>query len=86
MTLVHNNHTEHYTACSKINDSLYVNLVDSLLCTVINQARCLFIIQAGRTALAWAAHRGHKQIMDMLLEAGANHDIQDKVTELVCAC
>ena len=41
----------------------------------------MFIIQKyGRTALAWAAHEGHEQIVDVLLKAGANPDIQDKVT------
>ena len=31
------------------------------------------------TALAWAAYKGYKQIVDLLLKAGANPDIQDKV-------
>ena len=32
------------------------------------------------TALAMAAYGGHVQIMDVLLKAGANPDIQDNVT------
>ena len=31
------------------------------------------------TALAWAACKGHEQVVDVLLKAGANPDIQDKV-------
>ena len=36
-------------------------------------------MQTGRTALAWAAHEGDKQIVHILLNAGANPDIQDEV-------
>ena len=31
------------------------------------------------TALAWAAHQGYEQVVDVLLKAGANPDIQDNV-------
>ena len=31
------------------------------------------------TALAWASYRGHKQIVGLLLKAGANPDISDTV-------
>ena len=31
------------------------------------------------TALAWAAYKGHTQIVDILLNAGASPDIQDQV-------
>jgi ankyrin repeat protein len=33
----------------------------------------------GATTLAWAASKGHKQVVDVLLKAGANPDIQDHV-------
>ena len=33
----------------------------------------------GRTALAWAALKGHGEVVDMLLKAGANLHIQDTV-------
>ena len=40
----------------------------------------IFTIQKnGMTALAWAAFKGREQVVDMLLKAGANRDIQDKV-------
>ena len=31
------------------------------------------------TALAWAARQGHEQVVDVLLKAGANPDIQNHV-------
>ena len=37
------------------------------------------------TALAWAAYNGNKQIVHILLNAGANPDIQNKVTIVVLA-
>ena len=43
----------------------------------------MFIIQDGGTALAWAAHEGHEQVVDVLLKAGAKPDIQNKVIECV---
>ena len=36
-------------------------------------------MQDGMTALAWVAYVGHKQIVHILLNAGANPDIQNKV-------
>jgi ankyrin repeat protein len=40
----------------------------------------IFIIQKyGMTALAWATSEGREQVVDVLLKAGANPDIQDKV-------
>jgi ankyrin repeat protein len=34
------------------------------------------------TALAWAAQDGHKQAVDMLLKAGANLKLQNRVNVL----
>ena len=34
----------------------------------------------GRTALGYAVHNGHKQVVDVLLKAGANPDIRSPVT------
>ena len=42
----------------------------------------MFIVQNGLTALAVAAYEGHEQVVDVLLKAGANPDIQDHV----CSC
>ena len=44
----------------------------------------MFIIQNGSTALARAVYKGHEQVVDLLLKAGANPDNQDLVTESVC--
>lgn len=33
------------------------------------------------TALAWASYKGHKQIVNMLLKAGAKPDVQDQVLD-----
>ena len=37
------------------------------------------------TALAWAARQGHKQVVDVLLKAGANPDIQNHVCHYCCS-
>lgn len=39
----------------------------------------LFSFQHGMTALIWASGRGHTEVVDHLLEAGANPDAADKV-------
>ena len=44
------------------------------------------VFQDGMTALAWAAYKGDKQIVLILLNARANPDIQDQVADCVCAC
>ena len=37
----------------------------------------MFILQRyGMTSLVWAAQEGHEQVVDILLKAGANPDIQ----------
>ena len=41
-------------------------------------------IQEGRTALALASWKGHKQTVDVLLKAGAKPDIQDQVRGCTC--
>ena len=54
---------------------LFVNF---LVCIIVN--RCVLLIQEyGMTALAWAASEGHEEIVDMLLNAEANPNIQDKL-------
>ena len=45
-----------------------------------NPAAIVNLIQDyGVTALALAANKGHKQVVDVLLKAGANPDIQNHV-------
>ena len=41
------------------------------------------IQEYGMTALVWAAINGYVQVVDMLLKAGANPDLQDKVIATV---
>ena len=35
------------------------------------------------TALMWASYKGHANVVEKLLEAGADHDHQDEVRNLV---
>ena len=44
------------------------------------------LMQTGRTALAWAAYEGHKNVVDILLNAEANPYIQDEVKLTLCVC
>ena len=53
---------------------MYVS-VKIALCVVV-------FLQEGITALIWAAYRGHQAIVEMLLAAGANTDMQDEVSTL----
>lgn len=41
-----------------------------------------FSLQHGMTALIWASGRGHTEVVDHLLEAGANPDAADKVCDM----
>ena len=41
-----------------------------------------FSSQHGMTALIWASGRGHTEVVDHLLEAGANPDAADKVCDM----
>jgi|SouAtlMetagenome_1021521.scaffolds.fasta_scaffold261598_1 ankyrin repeat protein len=36
-------------------------------------------LQYGRTAMMWAAHNGHVEVVDRLLAAGADKDAKNKV-------
>ncbi len=43
--------------------------------------------QDGATALVWAAARGHKDIIELLLDRGADLEAQDSVSAvMVCLC
>ena len=44
---------------------------------------CYYIQKYGITSLAVAARKGREQVVDVLLKAGANPDIQDKVIAIV---
>lgn len=41
----------------------------------------VFFLQHGMTALIWASGRGHTEVVNHLLEAGANPDAADKVCD-----
>ena len=43
----------------------------------------LYIQINGATALAWAANGGQVQVVDVLLKAGANPEIQSNVTAII---
>ena len=41
----------------------------------VNEVSCgLFILQYGTSALVWATRKGHKDVVEKLLEKGANVD------------
>ena len=41
------------------------------------------ITQDGRSALYWAALKGHTEVIQLLVKAGANLDLQDEVCQYV---
>ena len=43
-------------------------------------------MQTGKTALAWAARKGHNNVVHILLNAKANPDIQDQVNLHMWSC
>ena len=54
--------------------SNYHSKADSCIVTIIH-----FTIQIGQTALTIASSEGHHKVVELLLGAGANPDLQDKV-------
>ena len=59
-----------------------------LLSTVVEPSHVVALthstIQTGQTALARASFKGHHKVVELLLGAGANPDLQDKVRTVVC--
>ena len=41
-------------------------------------------MQSGKTSLARAAMGGHKEVVAMLLKAGANIEAKDEVSDVIC--
>ena len=41
----------------------------------------LFLLQEGRTALSLASYKGHSDTVRILVQRGANTDVQDEVGE-----
>ena len=59
---------------------LYVDMYVVTITIIGHAYMYIFIIQKyGMTTLVWAASLGHEQVVDVLLKAGANPDIQDHV-------
>ena len=50
-----------------------------LTCHLILEYSPNSVIQNGSTALQQASFNGHYQVVDLLLKAGANPDLQDEV-------
>ena len=59
--------------------STYKALTACTVCT-------LPCVQLGNTALIWGAMGGHLEMVQTLLAAGANTDLQTTVTRGVCLC
>lgn len=72
--------------CSDPRSYLFDSERDISISSHILLLHWMFIImiqEYGMTALAWAAFNGYVQVVDMLLKAGANPDLQDKVIAIV---
>ena len=59
------------------NNNLKGTSIKQLLCSHLKQL--LSPIQDGWTALKVASFKGHQRVVELLLEAGANPDLQNKV-------
>ena len=62
---------------SPVRDMLFIT--HESLVTVSVRLHMSIISQAGRSALMWAAFKGHTEVVTQLLEAGANTDLQSTV-------
>ena len=50
---------------------------------IASRYTCLSSRQDGRFALWWAAYKGRTEVIQQLVKAGANLDLQDKVCQYV---
>ena len=84
MHVPHNAHTllglSNHNFLFKINFDLFIIFlifISSVL-RFLSSTTCM-VRQDGKTALMWASDHGDTDVVELLLEAGANKTIQDKV-------
>ena len=81
-------HLQNAAQVIQLNTQTHIKMMNSSAKFYNHLVTCTHsIIQDGKTALRKASYRGYHKIVELLLKAGANPDLQDKVRiRKWCAC